>query len=98
MNALRQVPVMVTLAVRNAISAAKSVTSLATALRVVTSATDTAAMAGGSRPAIPAVASATWLAIAPRAKSATTVSMIHLSVVSKLSSPSIRRRGWTCLP
>lgn len=88
-NALSQVPVTTTmlvvlavlavLAVRSATSAARSDILLATAPRAEVTAVDmvvatVVAMVDASRLATLAVVTATWLAIAPRVRSATTVS------------------------
>lgn len=64
---------LVALAVRNATSAVRSDTLLATALRAVATAVVTVALAVASRPATPAVDTATWPVTAHRDRSATTV-------------------------
>lgn len=71
-----EVDSLVALAVRNATSAARSDTLLATALRAVATKVVKVvkvALAVVSRPATPAVDMATWLVTAHRVKSATTV-------------------------
>ena len=64
---------LVALVVRNATSAVRSDTLLATALRAVATAVVKAASAVASRPATRAVDTATWPVTAHRVRSATTV-------------------------
>ena len=69
----READSLVALVVRNATSAVRSDTLLATALRAVATAVVKAASAVASRPATRAVDTATWPVTAHRVRSATTV-------------------------
>lgn len=78
MNALRQARVTVMVVTRSATDAARRVTLLVTARKAVASATVVVVVASlVVKPATLAVVSATWLATAHRARSATTVSLLN---------------------
>lgn len=77
-----EVDSLVVPAVRNATSAVKSDTLLATVPRAaVASAVVTVALAVVSKPATPAVDTATWPVTAHRVRSATTVSLFSLGLL-----------------